>query len=98
VFFHGGGWVIGDLDSHDELWRILANRSGSIVVAVGYRLAPEHRFPAAVEDGCAVAGWEPACEIYFENCTIPADCIVGDPWTGFASLLRVSRWTARAGP
>jgi acetyl esterase len=50
VFFHGGGWVIGDLDSHDTLCRELANGSGQAVVAVDYRLAPEHRFPAAVDD------------------------------------------------
>src|SRR5690349_5268504 len=49
VFFHGGGWVIGDLDSHDPLCRMLANRAECVVVSVHYRLAPEHRFPAAVE-------------------------------------------------
>lgn len=50
VYFHGGGWVIGDLESHDESCRTLANASGACVVAVGYRLAPEHKFPSAVED------------------------------------------------
>jgi acetyl esterase len=54
VFLHGGGWVIGDLDSHDQLCRSLANHAGCAVLAVEYRLAPEHRFPAAVED-CAAA-------------------------------------------
>lgn len=53
VFFHGGGWVFGDLDSHDRLCRALANRAQCCVVAVNYRLAPEHRFPAAVEDAIA---------------------------------------------
>jgi acetyl esterase/lipase len=49
VYFHGGGWVIGDLESHDPTVRALAARSGITIVAVDYRLAPEHPFPAAVE-------------------------------------------------
>lgn len=54
VFIHGGGWVIGDLDSHDGLCRALANQSAATVVAVEYRLAPEHRFPIPLQD-CAEA-------------------------------------------
>ncbi|MBA1204790.1 alpha/beta hydrolase [Pseudomonas capeferrum] len=54
VFIHGGGWVIGDLDSHDSLCRSLANQSAATVIAVQYRLAPEHRFPGPLED-CAAA-------------------------------------------
>ena len=50
VYFHGGGWVIGSLDTHDGTCRALANRCGCRVASVNYRLAPEHRFPAAVED------------------------------------------------
>jgi acetyl esterase len=50
LFFHGGGWVIGDLDTHDTLCRELANQAGCAVIAVDYRLGPEHRFPAAVDD------------------------------------------------
>jgi acetyl esterase len=53
VYFHGGGWVIGSLDSHDRECRALANQSGCAVIAVDYRLAPEHPFPAAVEDAYA---------------------------------------------
>ena len=57
VYFHGGGWVIGSLDTHDGTCRALANRSRCRVAAVGYRLAPEHRFPAAVEDCWTVTRW-----------------------------------------
>ena len=57
VYYHGGGWVIGDLDTHDTLCRELANGSGCAVVAVHYRLAPEHRFPAAAIDSIAALQW-----------------------------------------
>lgn len=57
VFFHGGGFVIGDLDTHDGLCRILANEAGVRVIAVQYRLAPEHKFPAAVDDAIAAVKW-----------------------------------------
>jgi acetyl esterase len=50
VYFHGGGWVSGSIESHDQICRALAGRLATVVVSVGYRLAPEHRFPAAVED------------------------------------------------
>lgn len=53
VYFHGGGWVFGNLDSHDPLCRALCNRAGCAVVAVDFRLAPENKFPAAVEDALA---------------------------------------------
>jgi acetyl esterase len=57
VYLHGGGWVVGDLDSHDGSCRLLADTSGCVVVSVDYRLAPEHPFPAAVEDSVAAYRW-----------------------------------------
>jgi acetyl esterase/lipase len=57
VFFHGGGCVFGDVDTHDGLCRTLAAESGCAVISIGYRRAPEHRFPAAVEDSYAAAQW-----------------------------------------
>jgi acetyl esterase len=60
VFFHGSGFVIYDLDSHDRECRALANRAGAVVVSVDYRLSPEHRFPAAADDCVAATRWAAA--------------------------------------
>jgi len=57
VFFHGGGWTIGDLDTHDIICRTLANKARCAVIAVDYRMGPEHKFPAAVEDCVAATRW-----------------------------------------
>ncbi|HEY3785266.1 MAG TPA: alpha/beta hydrolase [Steroidobacteraceae bacterium] len=57
VYFHGGGWSFGDLDSHDHICRALTAYSDCVLVSVGYRLAPEHKFPAAVEDAIAATSW-----------------------------------------
>ena len=57
VYFHGGGFVIGDLDTHDPLCRQVTARTGAMVCAVDYRRAPEHPFPAAADDALAAARW-----------------------------------------
>ncbi|HYG27178.1 MAG TPA: alpha/beta hydrolase, partial [Caulobacteraceae bacterium] len=69
VYFHGGGYVIGDLDTHDAFLRRLAAASGVKVLSVDYRLAPEHPFPAALDDGLAATRWafDHAEEIGFDR-------------------------------
>jgi acetyl esterase len=57
VFLHGGGWVVGSIDTHDRMCRELTLLSGCAVLSVGYRLAPEHPFPAAVDDAVAALAW-----------------------------------------
>jgi len=69
VFFHGGGWVLCSIETEDELCRALTNAAGCIVVSVDYRLAPEHKFPAAMDDCYAATKW------VAEN----ANVIGGDP-------------------
>lgn len=57
VYFHGGGWTCGDLDTHDSVCRGIAHHGRCAVVAVDYRMGPEHKFPAAVEDAVAAVKW-----------------------------------------
>jgi acetyl esterase len=57
VWFHGGGWTIGSLDTHDNTCRALVNAVGCVVVSVDYRLAPEHKFPSAIDDALAATAW-----------------------------------------
>ena len=60
VFFHGGGWVIGNIESHDVMCRSLTNAAGCVTVSVDYRLAPEYKFPAAPDDCYAATQWAAA--------------------------------------
>jgi len=57
IYFHGGGWVFGDIETHDILCRLLANKSGVCVASVGYRLSPEYKFPIAVDESYAAIEW-----------------------------------------
>src|SRR6188768_4273295 len=57
VFLHGGGWMFGDLDTHDAMCRQLAAAAGCAVLAAGYRLAPEHPFPAGLDDAATAFAW-----------------------------------------
>jgi acetyl esterase len=57
VWLHGGGWYVGDVEAFDRVTRQIANRSGAVCLSVDYRLAPEHRYPAAVEDARAAVAW-----------------------------------------
>jgi acetyl esterase len=80
VFYHGGGWVIGDLDTHDNACRSLTNRAGCVTLAVDYRLAPENKFPAAVEDCYQATAW--AAEHAREFGADPARIAVGGDSAG----------------
>jgi acetyl esterase len=67
VFFHGGGWVLGNLDMSDEMCSMLCNKSASIVISVDYRLAPENKFPRPVEDCYAATKWVASHAEYLEG-------------------------------
>ncbi len=97
LFFHGSGFVICDLDTHDHECRVLANRAGVIVVSVGYRLAPEHRFPAAVDDGVAALAWaaEHARELGGDPARV---ALVGDSAGGNIATVVARRAVVAGGP
>jgi acetyl esterase len=97
VFYHGGGWVIGDLDTHDPLCRQLCLQAGVVVVSVDYRLAPEHRYPAPTEDSWAALQWVAANAAELE---IDPDrlAIGGDSAGGNISALIAIRARDEGGP
>jgi acetyl esterase/lipase len=96
VFFHGGGWVAGDLDTHDGLCRRLAAASGWRVVAVDYRRAPEHRFPAALDDCVAATAHiaRRAAELGID----PARLAVGGDSVGAGLAAAVAQAARKDGP
>ncbi len=87
AYFHGGGWVVGSLDSFDTTCRALANASGATIVSVGYRLAPEHPFPAALED-CVAATRGTAKKHEGEPIAVAGDSAGGQLAIGVARRLR----------
>jgi len=89
AFFHGGGWILGGLDTHDALCRALADAVGSVVVAVDYRRAPEHRFPAPLVDCYAATEWI-AKEWPSDGLALVGDSAGGNLGAG-VSLLAVRR-------
>ncbi len=97
VYLHGGGWVTGGLDTHDGCCRYLADRAGVLVLAVDYRLAPEHPFPAAVEDAVAAFRWAVA-----KAADIGADpervAVAGDSAGGNLAAVVSQVTTAEGGP
>lgn len=97
VFFHGGGFVVGSLDSYDDLCRTICHGSGCVIVSVDYRLAPEHKFPAAVDDCLAATRW--AAEHAPEFNADPARCVVaGDSAGGNLAAVTALRIRDEGGP
>jgi acetyl esterase/lipase len=95
VFFHGGGWTIGDLDTHDALCRLTCRDADIHVLSIDYRLAPEHPAPAAVEDAYAAFEW--ACEHAGELGAIPGRVAVGGDSAGGNLAAVVSQLARDAG-
>ena len=97
VYYHGGGWVLGALDEVDALGRQLAHRTGSVVVLVDYRLAPEFRFPTAVDDSWAALRW--TAEHLTELADGPLPLLVaGDSVGGNLAAVMAHRAKAAGGP
>ena len=97
VFLHGGGWVFGDLQSHDGVCRSLTRGSGITTVAVDYRRAPEHPYPAAIDDYWAVVGWlaQHAGELGADPAAL---AVVGDSAGGHLATAAALRARAAGGP
>ncbi|HKO87169.1 MAG TPA: alpha/beta hydrolase [Burkholderiales bacterium] len=97
VYFHGGGWVLGDLDTHDPICRELANMAHCAVVSVGYRLSPEHKFPEPVEDAIAATRWvaENAASLHIDSQRI---AVGGDSAGGTMAAVVCLEFRDQGGP
>jgi acetyl esterase len=97
VFFHGSGWMVCDLDTHDPLCRNLCAGADCVVVSVDYRLAPEHRFPAAPDDCLAVTRWavEHAAELGADPSRV---AVAGDSSGGTLAAVTAIRVRDEGGP
>jgi acetyl esterase len=97
AYAHGGGWLEGSLDSHDRLCRALCNGSGAVLAAIDYRLAPEHPFPAAVEDCVAAVRWlhDSAAELDVDAGRL---AVVGDSAGGNLMAVTARRLRDEGGP
>jgi acetyl esterase len=95
VWFHGGGFIIGSIESHDDVCRALASKSGVVIASVDYRLGPEHRFPAGVNDAVAATRWilENAASLGID----PARVAVGGDSAG-GNLATLAALALRDGP
>jgi acetyl esterase len=97
VYYHGGGWVIGNIDEYDNLGRRLANRLGAAVVLVNYRKAPEHRYPVAAEDSWAALQWAAAHMGEIAGGQVPL-IVMGDSAGGNLSAVMAQRARREGGP
>jgi acetyl esterase len=97
VYYHGGGWVIGNIDEYDNLGRQLANRLGAAVVLVNYRKAPEHRYPAAPQDSWAALQWAAAQMDTIAGGQVPL-IVMGDSAGGNLSAIMAQRARREGGP
>jgi acetyl esterase/lipase len=92
VYFHGGGWLLGSIESHDGPCRALANASGAAILSVGYRRGPEHRYPTAVEDAYAATQWIRArageLDLDADRLVVAGDSAGGNLATAVALLAR----------
>jgi acetyl esterase len=97
IYYHGGGWVLGDLDEFETLGRTLAARLSAAVVLVDYRLAPEHRYPAAAEDAWAALEWASGRMTEIAGGLVPL-IVMGDSAGGNLSAVVAQRARAAGGP
>jgi acetyl esterase len=97
VYYHGGGWVLGSVDESDLLGRTLAERTGCAVVLVGYRLAPEYRFPTAVDDSQAALEWVAARVTEIAGGPVPL-VVAGDSAGGNLAAVLARRARGQGGP